>query len=686
PLASVISESTTGQTYAVRWKAIAGAVGYEVQEANDASFTNPTSFSVTGTSRSFTKIANDPTAFFYRVRALSSCVTNTAFSPVIRVVVVPVPSPSSGPVSINLPDGSTTPVTFKIFVPSVPGGSTSFVATPDKPWLSVIPTSGIVPPEGILLTVSADPTGLPNGTWTGTILIVYGATVIGGRMETTATSTTTSVPVSINLVTPVTPVPLTTPATNALVIPSVGHIAGLASSWRSDIRLANISGLVENYMLTFNAGNGDPTLKQTEISVTPGTTTALDDIVRKWYGIGSLGESSGGLLTIQPLSESTALDVSKFTIVSSRTYNASATGTLGQFIPAIPLSGFLGHSAGATTTLLSLQQIAESSSQRTNLGLVEAFGKSASVTVSAFDGNGVRLLDLPVSLNGGQQLQLNSFLAQNGITLTNGRIEVRADGGEGLVTAYASVVDNFSQDPLLVSGIPLGDAGSDRYVVAGIAHVNTGSADWRSDLRVFNAALAPRNATLTFFPNGDPSASVSKTVAINPGEVKALDDVLSSTFGLSNVGGTLHVTTNQITPLIVTARTFNLTSNGTVGQFIPAITPNQAVASTTGALQILHVEESSRYRTNLGLAEVSGKPAMVEINVTLPDSKVSPSVQVPLDAYESIQLPIISGLGLGATYNARLSIRVIGGDGSVTAYGSVIDLLTKDPTYIPAQK
>ena len=35
-------------------------------------------------------------------------------------------------------------------------------------------------------------------------------------------------------------------------------------------------------------------------------------------------------------------------------------------------------------------------------------------------------------------------------------------------------------------------------------------------------------------------------------------------------------------------------------------------------------------------------------------------------------------------YNARISIRVTDGDGRITAYGSVVDMLTSDPTYVPA--
>ena len=247
------------------------------------------------------------------------------------------------------------------------------------------------------------------------------------------------------------------------------------------------------------------------------------------------------------------------------------------------------------------------------------------------------------------------------------------------------MLDNKTQDPFLVSGIPLGSAGSTRFVVPGVAAIDTGAANWRSDVRIFNSGAAPQTATLTFYPMGNPTAALTQTVTINPGEVKALDDVVATTFGMKNGGGALHVTTSTVSPLVVTGRTYDLTTHGTLGQFIPAVTPAEAVSSSDRSLQLLQLEESSRYRTNVGVTEVTGKPAVAEIVVTLPDSKVSPTLRIPLAAFESKQLPILSGLGIGNVYNARIAVHVVDGDGKVTAYGSVIDRKTEDATYVPAQ-
>lgn len=680
PLASVIGQSTTGQTHTVSWDAVPGATSYELEEALDASFANATVTTLTTTSKSFTKDVVQATAFYYRVRAVSPCNLAGEFSPVIHVAVLPVPVPAND-ANISLPAGSTTPVTFTIFVPGLPSGSTSFVATADKPWLSVIPTSGIVPPEGVNLTVQADPTTLPNGTWTGTILVVYGSVGVTSADRVRAEGNpppTTSIPVSISLVTPVTPVPGATPSANAMIVPSVGHLAGIESNWRSDIRLANIGLTPQKYQLTL-AGGSDPAalVKQTTISADSGSTVALDDIVRTWYGVGSLGESGNGVLIIQPVTTAAP-------VVSSRTFNAaSAGGTLGQFIPAVPFSAFIGAGANLKS-VLSLQQIAQNDAYRTNLGVVEASGKTVSALVSVFDPVGAKLLDVPLSLNPFEQKQLNGFLAQNTLTFPNGRIEVKAVSGAGRLNAYASVIDNLTRDPLYVSGAVLGGTGASRFVVPGVAALDNGAANWRSDLRVFNSGTAPVLTTLTFYPEGNPSAKQSQQIVVNPSEVKAVDDAVQSLFKVTG-GGALHVTTPTDAPLVVTARTYDQTKAGTVGQFITAVTPEQGTAVGERVLQILQVEESARYRANIGLSEMSGKAATVEISVVLPDSKVSPKVQLTLNPFEFRQLPILSSLGIGAAYNARLTVRVVSGEGRVTGYASVIDRTTGDPTYIQAQ-
>jgi hypothetical protein len=423
----------------------------------------------------------------------------------------------------------------------------------------------------------------------------------------------------------------------------------------------------------------------------PRWVPSLDDLLKTWFGTG--GDNVTGVLEIRPLTQTTTSTssaavsglASLVTFASSRTYNQTTNGTYGQFIPAIPFANFVGKATSTNNSVLSLQQIAQSDRFRTNLGFVEGSGQAASLLVTVFGSNGAKVTSFPVQLAGGQHLQLNSFLATNGVTsLSDGRVEVQVTSSTGKVTAYASVLDNQTADPLLVTPVTLSDAGQKKWVVPGVADLANGLANWQTDMRIFNADTAPVDATLTFYSQrgGDP---IVKTLTIAAGEVRQLDKTLSTLFGTTNDGGAVHIQTAESSRLIATARTYNQTATGTYGQFISAVTPSEAVGVGSRPLQLLQLEESDRYRSNIGFAEVTGKPVKLEIGIVPPDAKTTAYIQVDLAANEFRQLnSLLASLALGDTHNARITVRAVSGEGRATAYASV-DLETQDPTYIPAQ-
>jgi uncharacterized repeat protein (TIGR01451 family) len=699
PNVRLISEAVSGQTYLAQWDALPGASFYEVDESATADFaTLLDSVPTTETRAAFRHIVTTPTPFFYRVRAFFPCAGKLGPNSVAaRIVITIPPAPDDPNPNVDVPAGSTQTVTQVVHVPGLAGGSFNFTAAADQPWFTVKPTAGFMPPSGVDFTVTFDPTEVPaaNGTFTGTILVtLINTTAEGASHIAPLGNTTMKAPVSISLVTPVVSTIKGAPPANTLIIPSVGHLAGINSVWRSDIRLANTGAIKAQYALTFTPTGDDASkpVKQTTIDVDAGGTTALDDIVRNWYGVGSLGEGANGVLEIRPLNIAnkggidTNADVAFVTVVSSRTYNVSAQGTLGQFIPAIPFSSFIGKAiAGAFPTVLGLQQIAQSADFRTNLGLVEAAGKPATVQVTVFDSLGNNVFSQAINMLAGEQKQLNGFLEQNHVALQDGRIEVQVTGGDGRITAYASRVDNRSGDPLLVSGVPLRAQTANHYVVPGVAALNTGFANWQSDVRMFNAGTQPVTGIATYYPQNGSGSPSATALTINPGETKQLDNILQTLFGLVDTGGALHVTTPDQTNLVISGRTYNQTPNGTFGQFIPAVTPNESVGAGGRSLQILQAEESVRYRTNVGIAETTGKPAVVEISVFLADSKIAPKTQFTIGANEFRQLNIIRDIGLDNVYNARIQVRVLSGEGKITAYGSVVDMITQDGTYVPGQ-
>ncbi len=699
PSLSAPTIAQSGSSYRVYWTSVSNPnTQFQIDESTASDFSaNVNSQTISGFSTTFTHSVTANTSYYYRVRATNCGGGPGPYSATATTVVqaqATFAANSKTGADVAVPVGSTDPIMLKLFIPSPTGktgtNDTGYSVTTDKPYLSVTPSSGTIPPGGTTVTVTANPTLLPTGANTGTISV-------------TTPSSTSNVPLSVSVVTPVASGSKSLPPGNALIIPVVTHVNGASSQFFSDLRLTNASASTITYQLTFTPtrSNGTTASKVTNVTVNGTQTVALNDVVKDFFGYGATGAASDvgfGALEIRPLSTS-----SNLTYASSRTYASTASGTFGQFIAAVPFAKFIGSSgapalpgipATASPKTLSLQQIAQSTKFRTNLGIAEGSGSPASGSIRVYDDNGTVLKTVPFSLMPGEHQQLNAFLAVNGITtLEDGRIEITVESSTGAVTAYASVLDNLTTDPLAVMPAIPPQINATRYVLPGIADLNNGAANFHSDIRIYNGGTSSVTLTPTYYPQANPAGAKSGTAfTVAPGQVKTFDNALPAMFGVTNSGGSILFIANAPSSVVVTGRTYSIdvsespTKGGTFGQFIPGVTPADGIGTGDKALQILQLEQSANFRSNLGLAELTGNPAHVRISLYLPDSKVTPTTELDLAPNEFRQLgSVIAGMNPGNTYNARISVEVTSGTGRVSAYGSVIDNATQDPTYVPAQ-
>ncbi|GAC1428666.1 MAG: hypothetical protein NVSMB68_00740 [Thermoanaerobaculia bacterium] len=695
PVISSPPVTQSGLSYEVSWTIVLDPTAqYIVEESTSPDFSaNLTQTQVNGLSKTYRHDVSTTTIYYYRVRATNCGATTPAVSGTSITTVQAPPPPTSRNPEVTVPLGTTQPVSIKVFIPGSASGTPTalgdpaFTASTDKPYLTVTLPSGTILPGGTTVTVTAAPRSLPAGASTGTLTV------------TTNGTQKTNTPISINLVTPVAPAGKTTPPPNALIIPVVTHVNAAAGPFLSDVRLTNAGGQPSTYQITLTPTRTDGTTssKVTVITVGAQETTALNDIVKNSFGFGATGASTDvgfGSLEIRPIDSG-----SLATFAASRLYAIVAGGTLGQYIAAVPFAKFATNMQsaipipGAGTShirKLSLQQVAHSSRFRTNFGLAEGAGQPASGIVRIFDAAGTNLKEVPFTLLPGEQQQLNGFISANGIpTLTDGRLEVEITSPTGAVTAYASVIDNVTTDPLAVTPVNVDAVSSTRYIVPGIADLNNGASNFHSDVRVFNGGASDVVATLNFYPIPGLPGAAPKQLTIRRGEMAVLDNILPAFFNVGSSGGSVVVTTASPSSLVATARTYtNVAKDGTYGQFIPGVTPPDGVANGDRPLQVLQLEQSDRFRSNLGLVELTGNPVTVHVSLYMPDSKITPSIDVPLAANEFRQLNGVIAQFLGKdtqTYNARISIQVIDGTGRVSAYGSVIDNQSSDPTYVPAQ-
>jgi hypothetical protein len=705
PTISAPPISQSGVAYNVTWTGVSDpSAQFIIEESGTPDFSTGVAQSqVTGLSKTFLHEGMaTTTTYYYRVRA-TNCAGGSSTPPFSRVAQTVVQAEQatvtrSGDAAV--PFGSTTALSYRVFVPGQ-GANMRFTATVDKEYLSVTPSSGTLPTEGIELAVTARPNGLAPGANTGALTVVT-QPVAGVGGITTHAGTTLNFPISISLVTPVSPGGKTLPPLNALVIPVVTHVNGAAGPFLSDVRLTNAGQNEITYQITMTPTQTDATQssKVTQITVDSQQTIALNDIVKNFFGYGATPDPQDigfGSLEIRPLNTSSML-----TYAASRTYASTINGTFGQFIAAMPFARFATQRFNGVpipteivtpSTVLSLQHVAQSSRFRTNLGIVEGAGEPASGRIRVFDTIGTLLKEVPFSLLPGEHRQMNRFIDVNaGIpTLVDGRIEIVIDSDTGAVTAYASVLDNVTTDPLAVMPVDPSQVSATRYVIPGMAEIPAGLQNFHSDLRLYNGGTSDVPITLTFYPGngfegfGTPVVAPPRTIRAR--EVLVLDNVLPTLFNKSGTGGSVVVSTTSNSSLVATGRTYTTVENdGTFGQFIPGVTPGEGVGAGQRALQILQLEESDQFRSNVGISELTGNGATVRLTLSLPDTKVTASTELTLAPNEFRQLRPIVGLNPGKqTYNARLTVEVIGGTGRVTAYGSVIDNLSKDPTYVPAQ-
>jgi uncharacterized repeat protein (TIGR01451 family) len=692
PQIFVVGSVTSEQPYTVSWSAVTGATEYILEEATTRAFTTITDTQrVSGTSIQLVKLVGEPREFFYRVRAVNDCgQVSESVSSIIQILIEPKPQTLVEPAT-SAPFGSMEPVVTTVTVFSPVDMEVPYIAESDQPFVRITPATGTLSPMGTQLMVSIDPTGLPVGAQTATIVIRRTdiSAFTTSPHQGSPSSTVTTVPISISLVTPVTTASKTAANDNTLIIPVVAHAQGASGEFRSDVRIFNGATRRVAHRVLFTPSTLDARTSSlvTNLNIEAGQTVAMDDILRKWFGLGGTAASNAsGLIEVRPLDP----PAPGTTIATSRTYRVGApgTGTRGEYIAAVPLSKFLGRpsSPGSLGGRLNMQQLAQNAQFRTNLGLVEGTGSAVSVLIRGFDAGGRSLFSFPIDLKPGEQRQLNSIFAQNNITVNDARIEVTPIGGAGRVTAYASVLDAMTSDALHVEALNVDDVSADKVVVAGVAELQGQFSRWRSDMRIYNALDRPAQATLQFYRQGSTEVAAQATVEIAPGEVRALDNVVGTTLGQLNTLGAIHVMSPGA--LIVTARTFNeLAATGaTQGQFVPAITPAQGVRLGEGSLHMLNVEQSVNFRTNLGIAEMTGSPIRVEVTAVPPDSRAVVRTELDLGANEFRQISnILAQMGLPTVYNARLSVRVIGGSGRLTAYSSAIDNRTDDAIFVAAK-
>lgn len=309
-------------------------------------------------------------------------------------------------------------------------------------------------------------------------------------------------------------------------------------------------------------------------------------------------------------------------LVNSRTYSPVGDATYGDTIPSFDTDQAGGDQIAPLENTLAF---------RSNVGAAEVGGAGgvARFTFFTADGQTLGFIDVEILPFGHAQVRVpfaGSHL----------RAEVSIVSGNPQLLAYGSVIDNSSGDAITIPATRL-PLPQETVAMPAIHSSGVDGTEWRTDLW---------------------RLTTSRRVEVTP-----------------DVGRTLEANFLDTNGDAVSSRTYTETPAGVLGQFVPALHR----PSPAGIQEILGIEESSRFRTNLGLVNFADAATPVLLVVYDSTGAERSRLNVTVGP-RSLQQVAVAAIVSQPIVEGRVEVR-----GAVTAYGSVIDNHSQDPSFIVGQ-
>lgn len=389
------------------------------------------------------------------------------------------------------------------------------------------------------------------------------------------------------------------------VIPVVGHVIGAVARYQSELRLSNPSSERQEVALIFtpSGADGTNTFAEANVSLAPGQTAAFDDVVQTLF-------QTTGTGSLQILGD---------VLATSRAYATTASGTLGQQVPA-----------NLQTTSRNAPPLWSAAlGARANLGITETEGHAGTVIVKHAGGSETTHDILPFS-------HIQFPLPANDV------VSIRVAGGDAHVVAYVSNIENGGDQWFLAAEV----VPAERHRVEGpvIRH-----AGFETDFWLLSAA-ATEEPVFLFYPGSDaigvldpPPAHAVRTAEVTSGGVTAL--------GVELPGNVMAIS--------------RIVHNGT-SQGVPFRSLDDRTEQ-----HLPYVESSPRYRTNIGIA--SDEDIVAEV-IVYDAAGVERERLTLTTVFGFAQVTVTAPVSAG-----RALVRFAGGRG--LAWSSVVDSGTGDASF-----
>jgi hypothetical protein len=454
-------------------------------------------------------------------------------------------------------------------------------------------------------------------------------------------------------------------------VPVAASIRGAGGSFfHTDLRILNPStAQTVTATIRFRCAFGPSCDSETAVLLAPGQMRVFDDAVGGLFGApGSFG----------------AIEVEGDVFVDSRLYTPErGSPTSGMNAP-----GLTRDEAYAESVLTSLSHSNDPSRGfRTNVGVYNPNDEPAAATLTLHGPGGEALGRISRAVAARSALQINDVFREAGIAgdVPSAYGVVAADGVLELF-AYAGVIDNRSQDAILVRGRNgRGVAGGGPVLLPVAASLpGLGGSYFRSDVEVFNpSATETIEVTARYFCAGASCGNPEQTFSLAPRQLRRFDDAVATLFSAPGTLGTIEFGA----PVHVDSRLYTPSrEQPSLGMYVPGMLQREAVSreSVVGSLSSSG-DPSAGFRTNLGLYNPTEGPQSARVTIHAPDGTVLGVFSLSLPARSLRQVAPFPAAGILGDVPDAYAV-VVGEGAPLLAYAVVADNRSQDPVFLPARR
>lgn len=353
--------------------------------------------------------------------------------------------------------------------------------------------------------------------------------------------------------------------------------------------------------------------------------------------------------------------------------NDIADGTYGQYVPGFnPVELF---AAGETAFLPDAR---ENDAFRSNLGLLNATSSTNMVDITVYKDGGV-VAEAVRNLSPRELIQINRVLDKFGLSGDGYYLTVT---GSGALSTYLSVIDNETDDPTFITGMkPLGSTSIIPVTAFTAGAENT---QWNTQLALVNTTDESVAVTVVY---GEISHAMNgmifEILTVPARSMLSFDNFLSEVFGLAN-GASGWLKFEGMDGMVASSRTYNLSDMGTFGQSIFSVDERSAL--NVGEKGYLFMgRQNDVFRFNVGFLNASETTTTVRVIARNADGTIIGTNEYQIGAWTLVQKNRFIKDFTGEVNLVTLEFEITdGSEGPLYVYGSLVDNLTGDPSFMMA--